>query len=317
MSERLTIHIPYDLARLAVWQRKTVTHYQTNSIIKALDTWLVLKHETRSGWLQNWNQQKDYLLKICKIGESVFRTRLRILQDLQLIKYSRHSIKVCSWDQLGTTLEINPHSKLTVQYDPNDNKRIQDWIIAAEIKDNQSRQSYMIIKKVYENPVHKNAVTRALIRAGADKARIKDPVYVLTMLKAIYLADFVQASEIHSLMIEIRPDTNRGVKGMADAWKFKDPCSVSYWKKVLQRSGIIDIAKLQVQSQERVRNESCHVLWLPKCKPRKGMPPQNQPKQTVLCLCDQITILEPWSLKTICKDYTDNEDRSNSNLSAN
>jgi hypothetical protein len=256
--------------------------------------------------LQGWNRQKEYLLKICKIGESVFRTRLRILRDLQLIKYDRHNIKVCSWDQLAATLEIDIRSKFPIQYDPNDKKRIQDWIIAAEIKDNQSRQSYMIIKKVYQNPVHKNAVTRALIRAGADKARIKDPVYVLTLLKALYLADFVQASEIHSLMIEIRPDTNRGVKGMADAWKFKHPCSVSYWKKVLQKSGIIDIAKLQVKSDSRVRNASCAVLWL------------KEDRQTLLCLCDQITILEPWTaLQTICKDYTDNTDRSNSILSAN
>ncbi len=306
MSETVKIHIPYDLARLAVWQRKTVTHYQTNSLIKALDTWLVLKHETRSGWLQGWNRQKDYLLKICKIGESVFRTRLRILRDLKLIKYDRHSIKICSWDQLAATLEIDVHSKLTIQYDLNDNKRIQDWIIAAEIKDNQARQSYMVIKKVYENPVHKNAVTSALIRAGADKARIKDPVYVLTMLKAIYLADFVQASAIHSLMIEIRPDTNRGVRGMANAWKFKHPCSVSYWKKILQKSGIIDISKLKVKSENRVRNASCHVEW------------DEIDKQTILCFCDQIIILEPTTaLQTICKDYTDNEDRWNSNLSAN
>ena len=67
MVKHLTIHIPYDLAAYVVRQRSLVTKYETNCIIKALDTWLVLKSESRSSWLQNWNEQKQRLFSICKI----------------------------------------------------------------------------------------------------------------------------------------------------------------------------------------------------------------------------------------------------------
>ncbi len=98
----------------------------------------------------------------------------------------------------------------------------------------------------------------------------------------MYTNDFVRLSDIHEEMILIRPDNNRSVQGIANAWKAKHKVTVSYWKKVLQSQQIIDIGKMQIQSQERARNKECKVLWLKK------------DKQTLLCLCDQVTILQPW-----------------------
>ncbi len=293
MNNSLTISIPYELARYATWQRTLVTKYETNQVIKALDTWLVLKSESRSSWLQRWNFQKQHLFAICKISETIFRHRLKLLQDMNLVTFDRHSIKLCSWEQLGKLLSIDINKKFSIVYDITNKQRVQDWIIATEIKDNQNRQSYSIIRKVNENPECSKAVINAMLKAGADKDKISDIDYFLGRFKSLYFSDFVRVSDIHELMIDIRPDTNRGVKGIANAWKCKRPITVTYWKRVLQKSQIIHIDKLQVQSEDRARNATCKVLWL------------KQAKQTLLCLCDQITVMMPWTIKNLFVETID------------
>lgn len=285
MSDQLTIKIPFALASHAVSQRQLVDKYQTNQVIKALDLWLVLKADAPGSFIQHWNKQKGRLIQWAKCSESIFRHRLAMLQDLKLISYDRNHIRLCSWDQLAGILDIDIDKKLTITYNLNDNAKLHQWLIAAEITDNQNRQAYMILKQVNKNPELNMVLTGALIQYGADRNRLSDGAYFLAMLKSLYLQDFVQASDIHDTLIDLRPDTNRGVKKMAAAWKAKHPMTVTYWKRVLQKSGIIDISKLQVQSEQRIRNKHCKVLWLP------------GPKETLLCLCDQILVLQPWLIE--------------------
>ncbi|HMG16071.1 MAG TPA: hypothetical protein VK590_11525, partial [Saprospiraceae bacterium] len=292
MSKNLTINIPFDLARYATGQRKLITKYETNQVIKALDTWLVLKAESRSSWLQNWNDQKKHLFTICKISETIFRHRLKVLQGLELLTYDRNAIRLCSWDDLQTVLQCDISKKFTIDYDIFNSQKVSQWLIATEIKDNQNRQDFKIIKNLNQNPAIIKRVISALIKAGAKENQLCDIGYFLTWLRILYYSDFVQASEIHDLLIEVRPDNNRGVKGIANAWNNKVfendddyrkqiirlAKRVSYWKKVLQKSAIVAIGKIQVQSENRVRNTACKVLWL------------KETKQTLLCLCDQITV---------------------------
>jgi hypothetical protein len=280
MTDTLTIKIPIELAKYAVAKRQLVTRYQTNQLIKALDTWLILKAEAPGSLIQTWNKQKQRLIQLAKCSETIFRHRISCLQDLKLLTFDRNNIKLCSWDHLASVLDLDLKEKKLITYNINDNAKIYQWIFATEISDNQKRQAYMVLKQVNKNPELNMILTGALIQYGADRNKLKNGSYFLSMLKSLYLADFVQASEIHDTLINIRPDTNRGVKKMAAAWNAKHPMTVSYWKKILQQSGIIDIAKIQVQSTGRIRNKHCKVLWLP------------GPKETLLCLCDQITVLD-------------------------
>lgn len=278
----IEVKIPVELAKYAVWQRKLVTKYETNQVIKALDTWLILKALTRSSLIQNWNKQKAHLLAVCKVSESIFRHRLKQLAKMQLVTADRQNIRLCSWEQLATALDIDiKEKKIPLPYDTTNTQKISQWLIASEIAENQERQDYMILKNLNKIPERMTAVTAALLAFGADQARLKEPGYLLSMLRALYLHDFQQATDIHDLLVEVRPDNNRGIKGMADAWKCKHPSTVSYWKKSLSKAHIIDVQKLQVQSMERVRNSQCKVLWLKDCK------------QTLLCLPDLITVLKP------------------------
>jgi len=300
MNETLTIKIPFELSRYAVSCRQLVTRYNTNQVIKALDTWLVLKAEAPGSLIQHWNNQKERLLQLAKCSESIFRHRISMLRDLKLINYDRNHIRLCSWDQLAGILDIDIDKKLTFQYNIHDTQKVHQWIIATEIQDNKNRQDYMILKNVNTNPVLNRIFTAELIKQGADRTRLNDPGYFLSMLRSLYLSDFVQASEIHDDLISVRPDNNRGVRGMAAAWSHKNyklhPTTICYWKRKLKNAGIIDISKLEIESNCRARNEFCHVIWLDTPNIRKNYPDRVK-KQTMLSMCDSITILQPWLLQ--------------------
>lgn len=279
-----TIRIPYALARFAVWQRKLVSKYETNQLIRALDTWIVLKSESECSLLQNWNLQKQYLFELCKCSESVFRHRIKLLASLQLISLDGGHIRLVSWKDLGAILQIdlNVRESFGLQYNIHDGKKLYQWIIATEMADNENRQRAAIIAKVKKNPAARKKLAASAIAAGADPKRINDMNYLHTWMRIMYMATHLRESEIHALLISMRPETSRSVYGIANAWCARSAQTASYWKGILKKYGIIDISKLQIVSQSRARNEYCAVKWL------------KSEKQTMLPLCDSITILKPW-----------------------
>lgn len=303
MTDILTIKIPFELARYATAQRKTVTTYDTNAIIKALDTWLILKSLSRPSFLQSWNKQKSYLFKVCKCSESIFRSRLKQLQALELVEFDKNNIRLCSWSDMGSLLEIDTTQKITIKYDTTKPQRIQEWLIAAEIQHNKNSQDYKIIRKLQENPEVLEEIKNTMIGDGADKEKLKEQSYFLNRLRSLYWQDFQEASYLHDVYVQIRPDNNRGVRGMARAWtpkqgtkeeikarEIKNISRIMYWKKKLIKAGIIYVYGLEIESTTRTRNKHCHVLWLPECKKS----PRKDSFQTLLCLCDQIDLLTPW-----------------------
>lgn len=198
------------------------------------------------------------------------------------INRKRDTITLCSWEQLEKIFDIDTKQKFKINYNVTDDKKLFHWIFATEIQDNKNRQDFSIIKKLKANATVKNLFDQALIKAGADLTRLTDPNYYLVRLRMLYENDFLRPSEIHAELIELRPDNNRGVKGIAHSWNAKHPTTASYWKKILMSAGIIDVTSLIIQSQERARNKHCHVIWMKK------------EKQTAITMCDQIEVLKPW-----------------------
>lgn len=307
LIDHLQVKIPFELALHAVRQRKIVTHYETNTVIKALDSWLVLKAETESSLIQEWNDQKKHLFTICKCSETIFRERLKLLKQMQVIEYDSKIIRLCSWERLGELLNIDVDQKLTIQYNVHDKQRVQEWLIATEIKRNKSSQAYMILKNLNKNPEQMMIVRSAIVKAGADISRLNDTDYFLSRLLLLYQNDFIQASDIHDLLIKVRPDTNRGIRGISRTW-INNPMleedqeakainrvrhTVCYWKKLMADKGIISVRKINVQSNTRARNPYCRVLWLDTDHIRKIYPGRRK-KQTLLCMPDQIELLTPW-----------------------
>jgi len=250
-----------------------------------MDTWLVLKAITRSGYIQDWNKQKAEILQLCKCSETIFRLRLRWLSKKNFLCLEGKSIRISAYNTVAKILNIDLNKKFIIQYDSTSKQRVQEWLIATEITDNQQRQDYMILKRVNKNPHFNMQLTAAMIKDGADCNQLADADYFLHHMRSLYLADFVVASDIHDLLIDVRPDNNRGIKAMKKAWNTRATQTVCYWKKILSSVGIIDIQKRKIQSCERVRNKYCKVLW------------SKADAETVLVLSDDITVMRPWLYK--------------------
>lgn len=280
----MKISIPYELAAYLVAQRKQVNKYETNQLIRAVGTWLLLKHETSSGIISSWTLQKKHLLQLCKCNENTFRHRLRVLSDIGFLQVKRSVIHLSSWKTIETILGIDCRDRMPVQYNINDKQQIYQWIIAAEIEDNKRRQDYMILAKMDKNIELKSELIALALSMGADRARITDDDYLLSWLRTIYISSFHRSSDIHRLMNVIRPDNNRSVKAIRRAWCARSTQTVSYWKHSLSSAGIISVQKMQVESVDRSRNKYCTVLWLKK------------QQQTLLVMPDIIEILKPWTL---------------------
>jgi len=298
MIDRLTIKIPFELASFAVSQRQKKTVYDTNQVIKALGTWLVLKAEAPGGLIQDWNQQKKFLFFLCKCSEAIFRHRLQILKSMKLVSHCQKNLLLTSWDKANDILGIDCTKKYTIQYDLHNKQKVDQWIIATDIKHNQSRQAYMIFKKLTKIPGAKEIIDRQLLKHGADVARLDDADYYLSMMRALYIDDFIQVTDSHNEIINVRPFTDRGVRTMAAAWTAKHPTTISYWKKILQQAGIADITKWKIESTTRTRNEFCHVKWMDTKKMRKLCPALVQ-QQTILYMADTIFIMEPWQIQNL------------------
>lgn len=296
MPEALTIKIPYELATYAVWQRSLVNKNHSNKFIKAIGTWCVLKAISRAP-LQNFTQQRQILAALCQRSDSAFRSDINFLIKQKFIKKETGSLVLLSWQALADSLDLNFTTKKIFVYEKASKQPIAQWIIATDIEANQHKQAYMILKRLNKNPEKKRNFINAMIKEGDDAARLStDNKYFISCLKSLYLSDFVQASEIHEDLIQVRPDTNRGVRGIATAWGHKNykvhPTTISYWKKKMQQSGIIDVSKLSIESRDRVRNKSCHVIWLNTRRIRRQFPGRAK-MQTMLQMCDQITVLQP------------------------
>jgi hypothetical protein len=291
-SENIEISIPFEITEKVISERSLVYKYETNQLIRAIDTWIVLKHLSTPSLIQNWNKQKDYLLTWCKCSETIFRHRLKILSALKLLSFDRNKIELKSWQTLANYFNCSIKNKFVIQYNQNDNQKIHLWIAAAEIQLNKNRQDEAILRKMNKNPETFSIIFSAMLRAGADRNSLNNSSYFLNWLRILYRNDFQNgASDIHQILIDIRPDNNRTVKSIAKAMGSKHAMTAVYWKKIMQKAKIIDVSKLSIVSKERVRNNKCHVIWLDTPNIRKNYPERCK-KQTMLCLCDQIEILQ-------------------------
>jgi len=123
-------------------------------------------------------------------------------------------------------------------------------LYAIEIEDNKNRQTYMIQQKLKKNPALKQVIKSILHQYGADETKLNDFNYMLNAMRQLYKRSFEAEPEIHVILNNVRPDVNRGVKGMAKAWDCKSMQTVSYWKKKLAEAGIVRIYKGEMKVRE-------------------------------------------------------------------
>lgn len=276
----LSLKIPYNLASRAVAERHKVEKYETNNFIKYITFFLILKAETPFGFIQDYKKQIDHLSFITQCERQTFKKRLAWCVSEGLATIEGDDIRLVSWKQVSALYYCNLDSFKLVQYNPHEQKNIHLHLFAADIEDNKKRQTYMVKQKLEKNPALTQEIKSIMLNCGADVTKLNDFDYVLNGMRKLYRESFVVEPEIHAMLNRVRPDVNRGIKGIAKAWDCKSTMTVCYWKKRMAEAGIIRIYKGErLTSEERTRNKQCDIKW------------KGKTKQTILCLVDTLHII--------------------------
>lgn len=258
----LNLKIPVALARYAMTERKKVNTYETNRFVKNIMCYLVLKSITPYSVIRSWKNQIDELSYYCQCERQTFKRRLQWCIDMGLIQVTGNDLRLVSWKVAGNIFYCKLDAYNTIQYNPETNANIHLALFQTEIKDNKQRQLYTIQKKLCKNPMLKDQIKQTLLRHGADPVKLGRFDYFHNAMRLLYSKAFISEPETHALLIQVRPDCNRSVKGLQRSWDFKHPQLVSYYKRKLQGSGLIVIHKGSViESRTRARNEHSHVIW--------------------------------------------------------
>lgn len=275
----LTLKIPVELARNTLAMRAKVNKYETNRHLKNITAFIVLKSVTSYGLIKDYKQQMNYLCAITQCSNQTFCKRLQWLQNEGLLSIEGGNIRLNGWKQVAALYNLNLKAFNTVVYDTTTDKNIFLRLFATEIEANKEQQVYMIKTKLQRNLALKNRIQAAMLKHGADVKRINEFNYLHNGMRKLFTFSFIAEPELHALLYQVRPDCNRSVYTLANAWHFKSPQSVSYYKRLFATNNIATIHKGErIESKSRARNEFAHVIW------------NKRRLQTVLSLVDTISI---------------------------
>lgn len=174
-----------------------------------------------------------------------------------------------------------------------DEKQSHYWLYVASISDNRARQAFAFTKAVL-NTSDINA--RIWIKAYLNKKGyehdtvIATPSKITAIMTGVYLDSFTnhQEDEIHNFLVENRPDVNRSVYGMAEAWN-STPQTVSGIKKQIRKRQLAEINKIgTISSKHWARNTACHRITRDGVELIKGVFWNKKTKETFQAFCDDI-----------------------------
>lgn len=297
------VQIPDELAYYVMQQTVVCGKYvtvrkkgnSTHALAKYYGFYLLLKAECpESGWIKDYTKQIPLLSKNFGISKRTFFNYIKQLEQLKLACREGDDIRLTGWDGLARLTEINTKKRTTITFNYDGKQKIHWWFAAIEINANQEKQAYAIWKKVNKNSETKELLLAALHKRGFDLTKQDNPEYFSAQLFRLYIEDFKSGTEVHSLLINIRSDINRGVKKLAEAWCMS-PQLISYWKQQMKAQNILSISKMQVVSEwtEKTsachKNKFCHVIW------------NDHLKERVWFLCDQVSVLMPWKWQEFLK----------------
>lgn len=294
-----------------VCQRELRNKYCTNRNIKAWAVYYLLKSQTTSGHIKQWEKQATELAAFCGMSRQTFRHYVQQLIALKLADGDWHTKKertantnltLCSYEKAADILGITFKGTVEIEYKNfTDAKQIfQRQLMADDIRHNQEAQLVAFTKKVNKNPLLKQMLTQALIQLGAVEKELEGAAYFAAQVIRLQEEAFKNGSAIYNFVHQLRADLNRGVKRIASAWCAKSPSTATYHKRAMEKAGLIAIGKKIVHSACRKRLYLDDGTELYKWIKGTG--------QTAWVLCDQLTVahkvLPPLKLTKNSKDGT-------------
>src|SRR4051812_12327524 len=178
-------NVPINLVLFALQQWKPCHQYaikpgrgsNTNTFIKGISVWLILKSETSSGNIQNYRSQLEELSAKCKMCVRTFEKYLAWLKGEGLVHAEGKHLLLHNYNLLKK-YKINVEKRLpTFYYDPADTKNMAEILISVGIAKMQQRWMQVYWNKINQNSDEYKRLYDFLVYIKADASRLNDPEY--------------------------------------------------------------------------------------------------------------------------------------------
>lgn len=264
--------------------------YAKNPMIKLVDIWCRLRaYAGATGLIKERRSKMIEMAVLCECSINKLRPALKELHRMDWLHVDDYCIQVKSEKHVYALCQLDFNKKIDRTFSKTqklqDEKQTHYWIYLADIDDNRKRQAFVFFKKIMQSPELKMWVYGHVQQQGYKISDAeKDPMLVCRILNDHYRTSFhSRETEMYDWLVENRPDVNRGVKGMAEAW---DTCpqNVSYIKSMLVKQHLAFVQKIgTISSPGFSHNKYCRVMY------------NFATKVTFQAFCDDITPRQSYS----------------------
>lgn len=241
--------IPVGLASFLVNKREVRNVYQTNRAIKVYGFFALLKTISTSGVIKNYHAQIGDIGQLTKKSRCSVYTYINQCRNLGLLSVGAKDLYLTGWQkvvELTDELASYTGGYTILAYDPEKEKQTPEYFIyAAEIKENQDRQTNAVKREIENN-------LPLASRLGVQQSVDHSHVVTLQKLQAFTYVNGKSEND-YPLIHSIRADVQRTAKTLRKTYGFKSRRSVKYLKMQLRIRQLAIIAKNQLESSDRNR----------------------------------------------------------------
>lgn len=241
----MRIKVPAYWITESIGNRQLVNRYETNTMLKCIGHYCVLKQVTTTGIIHDWKSQSKYLQKLLNLSRNGLVKAIERLQIVGLIDLGANLIMV-GWDDASQIIKLQIDEFIWIDYDPDASAKIEHLLIAAEIKINQENQVKAIQQRLKFNPSLKNDLDIEISKnwqIELKDVQQMDIYQFIWHLREIQISTFMNGT-LKAFLYEINADYNRTVVKMKNDWNHKSIQSIAYIKRRLIELNLISINKI-------------------------------------------------------------------------
>lgn len=235
VSESNISHKPTLPLKLKIPARLSSKLAHSYKLRSAIDTFLILKAAFSSGKIELTKDSRIELTKLCSRDFKTLHTRLKRLQSLQVIEYTKQQILLCSWEKLATVFEYEMRGNYYVRYDGS--KKVSDILEAKFMAEKEAECKAAFKFKLNRNQYIKDDIENVAGSTSTEAVKHSQLYH--------YLNEGIELNEDEKFaLFEVcRADTSLSYRTWSFYFELHSRGGFAYKKRKLVKLGLIAVEK--------------------------------------------------------------------------
>ncbi|MFA6924689.1 MAG: hypothetical protein WC223_10620 [Bacteroidales bacterium] len=247
-------------------------------LIKAFETYFLLKYHYSNGIISNFSKNQKSVAEVCNISVRTLWTRLKILKENNLITVTGSNIKFSSWDFLCEKFNIRKNFYyIKLNNSNNDGILKLEYLIRLKaLQEAKKRMQYAFKAKVKQSS---DVYNEFCCITGAENGKLSRRAVLNSAIECFKNPAMFTPDEQFFLLNCFNADDNMNCLTIARMFNNNSASSGTYLKRILEKSGLIEIEKRIIESIERCRKAIMGTVFY-----------SRPTKQTILIMPDNLII---------------------------